>query len=272
MGHTAGTATGPFPWSWAIVQLVRRDLKVRYKNSALGFFWSFLNPLMQIVILTIVFKYIMGSRIQNFSMELFTCFLPWVFFAQSLADGAACVTKDFLLVKKYAFPRIIIPVSSLASNLVHLGLGFVVLFAIFLTLPVTINVHFLWLFPLLLLQCCLTLGLNLMLSTLHMFYEDIKFIIGSVTQLGFFLCPIVYTVEQVMQSDRLSPLWKEIYLLGNPLTPLFIGYRTALLHGGVWPIDNYYFYLGVSALWAVLVLLVGVLVWRRHNSRFPELV
>jgi len=124
---------------------------------------------MQIVILTIVFKYIMGSKIPNFSMHLFTCFLPWIFFSQSLADGASCVSKDFLLVKKYAFPRAIIPIASLLSNLVHLGLGFVVLFAIFLALPVAFNVYFLWLIPLLLIQCALTLGLTLMLSTLHMF-------------------------------------------------------------------------------------------------------
>jgi lipopolysaccharide transport system permease protein len=259
-------------WTWATGQLVRRDLRVRYKNSALGFFWSFLNPLMQITILTIVFKYIMGSTVPNFSMELFTCYLPWMFFNQSLNDGAVCVAHDFLLVKKYAFPRIIIPISSLLSNFIHLCLGYVVLLVIFLVLPVALNVHFLWVIPLLVIQCALTLGLVLMLATLHMYYEDIKFILGSVTQLLFFLCPIVYTIEQVVGSDRLSPFWKDVYLLGNPLTPLFIGYRTALLHGGEWPIPHYFMYLGVSALWALAALLLGCLVWRRYQWHFPELV
>lgn len=267
---TGWTAIGN--WTWATSQLVRRDLRVRYKNSALGFFWSFLNPLMQIVILTVVFKYIMGSRVPNFSMELFTCYLPWMFFAQSLNDGAVCVAHDFLLVKKYAFPRIIIPISSLLSNFVHLCLGFAVLLAIFVVLPVDFNVHFLWVFPLLLIQAALTLGLVLMLATLHMYYEDIRFILGSVTQLLFFLCPIVYTVDQVVGSPRLSEFWQQFYLLANPLTPLFIGYRTALLHGGDWPLANYYTYLGVSALWALGALLVGCLVWRRHQWHFPELV
>ena len=258
-------------WVWALYQLVRRDLKVRYKNSALGFFWSFLNPLMQIVVLTIVFKYIMGSKIPNFSMELFTCFLPWTFFSQSLDDGAVAVAEDFQLVKKYPFPRIVLPLASLLSNFVHLLLGFVVLLAIYtLYLRFPISTCFLWVVPLLIVQVCLTLGLVLMLSVLHMFYEDIKFILGSVVRLLFFLCPIVYTIGDVVGSDRLSPLWQQLYILGNPLTPLFIGYRAALLHGAEWPIGNYFVYLGVSVLWAVGALWLGIVVWRRHEWQFPE--
>lgn len=252
-------------------QLVRRDLKVRYKNSALGFFWSFLNPLMQIVVLTIVFKYIMGSKIPSFSMELFTCFLPWMFFSQSLNDGAVCVAKDVLLVRKYPFPRIVLPIASLCSNFVHLVLGFAVLFTIFLLLPVHFNVYFLWVIPLLAIQSVLTLGLVLLLSTLHMYYEDIRFLLASFVQLLFFLCPVVYTIEMVMASERLDPIWKELYVVANPLTPLFIGYRTALLHGGQWPIANFPMYLGISALWAAVVLLIGAAVWRKYEWQFPEM-
>lgn len=273
--HTASPQRGRLaPWIWAAWQLVRRDLKVRYKNSALGFFWSFLNPLMQIVILTIVFKYIMGSKVENFSMELFTCFLPWMFFSQALSDGAVCVSKDFLLVKKYAFPRLLLPVSSLLSNFVHLLLGFVVLFSLYrFYLHFPFSAYFLWVVPLLVIQGCLTLGLVLLLATLHMYYADIKFLLNSVIQLLFFLCPIVYPIQQVMGSTRLSALWKQVYLLGNPLTPLFVGYRTALLHGGEpWPVPGYLGYLAVSALWAGGCLYVGVRVWRQYQWQFPELV
>ncbi|NSW56745.1 MAG: ABC transporter permease [Armatimonadetes bacterium] len=259
-------------WRWAITQLVRRDLKVRYKNSALGFCWSFLNPLMQIAVMTIVFRYIMGSRIQNFSMELFTCFLPWMFFSQALNDGAVCVSKDFLLVKKYPFPRMILPISSLCSNFVHLCFGFAVLFIIFILLPVHFNVYMLWVIPFLVIQAALTLGLVLLLSTLHMYYEDIRFLLGSLTQLLFFLCPIVYTIDQVLESDRLAPIWKELYIMGNPLTPLFIGYRTALLHGGEWPVPDFWLYVGISAVWSAIILALGVLVWRRYQWQFPEMV
>lgn len=253
-----------------MAQLVRRDLKVRYKSSALGFCWSFLNPLMQIVVMTIVFKYIMGSRLPNFSVQLFTCFLPWMFFAQSLNDGAVSVAKDALLVRKYAFPRVILPVASITSNLVHLCFGFTVLFAIFLVLPVQINHHFLWVVPFLAIQFCLTLGLVLLVATLQMYYEDIRFLLNSGVQLLFFLCPTVYTIDQVMESTRLSPLWKELYILLNPLTPLFIGYRAALLNGAQWPVPGYFLYLGASVLWAALMLLIGWVVWHRHEWHFPE--
>jgi ABC-type polysaccharide/polyol phosphate export permease len=133
-------------------------------------------------------------------------------------------------------------------------------------------VHFLWLIPLLAIQSCLMLGLMLLFATLHMYYEDIRFLLNSGLQLLFFLCPIVYTIEQVMASERLSPLWKEVYLVANPLTPLFIGYRTALLHGGEWPVEGYYYYLALAALWAVAVLALGLLVWQRYEWHFPELV
>ncbi len=272
MAHVAPPRALRSQWRWTIWQLIRRDLKVRYKNSALGFFWSFLNPLMQIVILTVVFKYIMGSKIPNFSMELFTCFLPWMFFSQALNDGAVCVAKDFLLVRKYPFPRVILPTASLGSNFVHLALGFAVLLVIFLVLPVHFNIYFLWVIPLLVIQSALTLGLILLFATLHMYYEDIKFLLGSFIQLFFFLCPIVYTIDMVMASDRIGPIWKQLYLVGNPLTPLFIGYRTALLHGGQWPIANFPMYLGISALWAAAILLIGVLVWRKYEWQFPEMV
>ncbi len=256
--------------AWAVLQLARRDLKVRYKNSALGFFWSFLNPLMQIVILTIVFKNIMDQKTSNYSMELFTCFLPWMFFAQSLNDGAVCVARDALLVKKYPFPRVCLPISSLLSNFVHLLLGFAVLFAAFAFLRVDINVHFLWVIPLLAIQSCLTLGVVLLCATLQMYYEDIRFLLNSVTQVLFFLCPVAYGIDRVLGSDQVSPFWQKAYLLANPLTPLFVGYRTALLHAPEWPVPHYFCYLGASALWAALVLGVGLLVWRRYEWHFPE--
>lgn len=272
MKRRASGGRSSLGWVWAALQLAQRDLKVRYKNSALGFFWSFLNPVVQIVVLTIVFKYIMESQIKNFSMELFTCFLPWMLFSQSLSDGAVCVSKDFHLVKKYVFPKIILPISSLLSNFVHLVLGFVVLGVIFLLLPVAFNVYFLWVIPLLAIQSVLTLGLVLILGTLQVYYEDIRYIIHWGLSLLFFMCPIVYTIEQVMASGRLSPLWREIYLLGNPLTPLIIGYRTALLHGGEWPVSDFFFYLGVSLLWSIVILGLGLIVWRRYEWHFAELV
>lgn len=262
------------PWVWvqAVTLLVRRDLKLRYKNSALGFLWSFINPLMQIVVMTIVFKYIMGSTIKNFSVELLTCLLPWTFFLQSLGDGTVCLIKDAVLLKKYPFPRILLPAAALGSNFVHMSLSFIVLFVVFLAVPVTMHWCFLWVLPLLFIQACMTLGVLMILSAMQMYYEDVKFIITWVLQVVFFLSPILYPIEQVLNSTRLTPLMKELYIVGNPLAPLFIGYRTALLHGAQWPVPGYFGYLGISIAWAALLLVVGTLVWRRYEWQFPEMV
>jgi lipopolysaccharide transport system permease protein len=266
------TPTPLYVWLWAIWQLVQRDLKVRYKNSALGFVWSFLNPLMQVLVLTVAFKFIMGAPTKNFSVELFTCLLPWMFFLQSLGDGTVCLIKDGYMLKKYAFPTIILPAVTIASNLFHLLLGYAVMFAVFIVVPVTFHWSFLWVIPLLAIQCVLILGLILVLAVAQIYYDDVRFLQNWILQLVFFLSPIVYTVQQVMDSPRLPDLAKELYLAANPITPLLIGYRAALLYGGQWPLPNFFFYLGISAGWAVLALVFGLWLFRRHERMLPELI
>lgn len=261
-----------YVWLWAIFQLVQRDLKVRYKNSALGFFWSFLNPLMQVAVMTVAFKFIMGAPIKNFSVELFTCLLPWMFFLQSLGDGTVCLLKDVQLLKKYAFPTLILPAAAIISNLFHLLLGYVVMFLVFVTVPVVFHWSFLWVIPFLFIQCVLIFGLILILAVAQVYYDDIRFLQNWVLQLVFFLSPIVYTVQQVTTSPRLPELAKELYLTLNPITPLLMGYRAALLYGGQWPVPNFFFYLGVSAVWAVLALLLGLWLFHRHQRLLPELI
>jgi ABC-2 type transport system permease protein len=99
-----------------LFNLVRRNLKVRYKNSFLGFFWSLLNPLMQIGVWWLVFKVIMDMHQKDYTAELITGFLPWLFFSQCVMDSTACVTQEMALVKKAYFPRVILPLSALLHS------------------------------------------------------------------------------------------------------------------------------------------------------------
>jgi len=254
------------------LRLVVRNLKVRYKNSALGFFWSFLNPLTQVIVMTIAFRYIMGSQIENYSVHLFTVLLPWQFFAQAVSDGSVSVAENIPLMKKFPFPRIVLPMSTIISNFVHLVLGLTVLVAIFVVLRVAVLPSFAWVPLFLVIQLMFMLGVLMMVAVLRMYYDDIRFILEAVLRLGFFLTPLVYNIQMVMESDRLTALHKELYLLLNPLTPVMIGYRSALLEGGVWPLENFWFYIGVSAGISGLVLVIGIIVWRRYEWQLPELL
>ncbi len=231
-----------------LFNLVRRNLKVRYKNSVLGFLWSLLNPLMQIGVWWLVFKVIMGMPQKDYTAQLITGFLPWLFFSQCVLDSTACVTQEMALVKKAYFPRAILPLSSLLSNLVHLALAFVVAVVLFVIWRVNVNIHYWLVIPSTLLVATFAYGLSAMLAAWSVLYADVKFIVNNLLGLWFFLTPVIYPIQlvlgkQAMASDGwlkrliniLLPYIKTIYLL-DPVTISILGYRSGLLKGGENPI------------------------------------
>jgi len=228
-----------------LFNLVRRNLKVRYKNSFLGFTWSLLNPLFQIGVWYFVFKVIMGNPEQNYMAQLITGFLPWLFFSQTVLDSTGCVTQEMALVKKAYFPRSILPLSALLSNLVHLGLAFVVLLALFAIWGVDVNIHYWLVIPATLLVAMFAYGLSAMVAAWSVFYADVKFIVGTLFGLWFFLTPVLYSIsgflarkEMTGEANWLSnlmqtmlPALKQVYL-GDPVTIGILAYRSGLLYGG----------------------------------------
>jgi len=224
--------------------LVRRNLKVRYKNSVLGFAWSLLNPLMQIGVWYFVFKILFQHGEANFMPFLVIGFLPWLFFSQTVMDSTACVTQEMALVKKAYFPRTILPLSSLISNLIHLALAFVVVFGLFAIWGVDVNIYYLWVIPATILVAIFAYGLSALLAAWSVFYADVKFIVGNLIGLWFFLTPVLYPLSQVLNKTieqpgnwlesllkEKLPLLKQLFLL-DPISIAVEGYRSALLHGG----------------------------------------
>ena len=229
--------------------LVRRNLKVRYKNSVLGFFWSLLNPLMQIGVWWLVFKVILENEQKDYTAQLITGFLPWLFFSQCVLDGTACVVQEMALVKKAYFPRAILPLSALVSNLVHLGLAFVVLLVLFAIWRVDFNVHYWLVIPSTVLVALFAYGLSAMVAAWSVFYADVKFIVGNLLGLWFFPTPVLYPIHLVLRKQMaaapesavkgaisaLLPTIKSLYML-DPVAMAIFGYRSGLLLGGGNPI------------------------------------
>lgn len=220
-----------FKYRDLVKQLVVRDLKVRYKNSVLGFFWSLITPLVLVATITIVVKFFMGIAIPNYSAYLLAAFLPWMFFQMSLMDASQAVLMHHDLLKKVYFPREVLPISIVISNLIHFLLALVVFFiyliwlranfmpSMFL-LPVLIFFHFL-----------LNVGLALLVSALNVFYEDVKYMVSMLLNILFYLTPIMYLSEMVQHALRNQAYGTIIYRLYelNPLNALIIGYRKILL-------------------------------------------
>jgi ABC-2 type transport system permease protein len=232
-----------------LLNLVRRNLKVRYKNSFLGFFWSLLNPLLQIGVWWFVFGIIMGRTEENYMAFLITGFLPWLFFSQTILDATSCVTQEMALVKKAYFPRIILPLSALLSNLVHLLFAFVVLLGLFAIWRVDVNINYWLVIPSTLLVVVFAYGLSAMLAAWSVYYSDVKFIVGNFIGLWFFLTPVLYSLAGFLNPrssiaghgwlgvvlNQSLPVIKKIYM-ADPITIGVLGYRSALLNGGQNPI------------------------------------
>src|SRR5207244_4140333 len=157
--------------------LVVRDLKVRYKNSALGFAWSLINPIIQVAVMSVVVKYFMHMKAANLSAYIFCAFLPWSFFQLALLDTSHSLIINERLMKKVYFPREIIPLSLILSNLIHLVLAILVFLVYLIVWPVRAPlIPTMALIPLLILiELLLITGLSLVISAVSVFYEDVKY-------------------------------------------------------------------------------------------------
>jgi len=216
--------------------LVLRDLKVRYKNSALGFAWSLINPAVQVAVISFVVKNFMKVDVPNLSAYIFCAFLPWSFFQLALLDTSHSLIVNERLMKKVYFPREIIPLSLVLSNLIHLLLAILV-FLVYLLLPVRPGLGApllptLALVPgLILIELFFITGLSLVISGVSVFYEDVKYLMTVLLQVLYFAVPVMYFVEQVKHStpnhDSHGLLFK-IYML-NPLVTIITAFRVWML-------------------------------------------
>jgi len=207
-----------------IQSLVSRELKARYRGSVLGFFWSFVNPLLLLLVYTFIFAYIMPppGDIDNYALFLFTGLLPWTWFSASLLESSSVLITGGNLIKKVMFPAEILPIVTVLSNGVHFLLGLPILVAFLIYFDAPIELAELPWFPIaLLVQLLLTVGFALILSALTVHFRDLKDILGNVMTLWFFATPIIYYWK--VAPEKIRPL-----LNLNPFTHLAITYQEIL--------------------------------------------
>lgn len=214
--------------------LVIRELRVRYKNSVLGFFWSLLNPLATVLVMTLVFKYVMGMRIANYSAYILVAYLPWTFFQFALLDSSQTILVYMQVIKKIYFPRVLLPLAAVVSNFIHFLLAMGVLFAYLYGFVGTPPQRGLLLLPLVMLSQLLWLvGLSALIACWNVFYEDVKYLVSVGLQLLFFLTPVIYFSEQLRYTTLIPEAYREGLFwashLINPMAALAMAYRKAIL-------------------------------------------
>ena len=156
-----------------IISLVRKDLRGRYKGSVLGFFWTFLNPLLQLVVFTLVFSIIMKQEYEQYYIFLFVALVPWMFFASSVQDGSTSVLRDKEMVKKIYFPREVLPIATVTSGFVNMLLTFLVIFVVLIFSGRGVNpVALLCLPVVMIVEYILCLGVGLIVASVTVYLRD----------------------------------------------------------------------------------------------------
>lgn len=243
-----------------ICSLVRRDLKGRYKGSALGFMWTFINPLLQLGVYTMVFSVIMRSGIEDYYLFLFVALIPWIFFSSSLASGASCIWAQQDMVKKIYFPREVLPLSFVTSQFVNMILSFIVVFAVLIVSGKGINfVAVLYLPIIMIVEYLLALSMTMMFSAITVYLRDMEYLLGIITMAWQFLSPVMYSIEQVPKQV----MW--LFNL-NPMTPIIIAYRDILYYGQPPKLGT----LIHAAIFGLVMLAIGVVVFGKLKRRFAE--
>lgn len=243
-----------------IFSLVRRDLNGRYKGSALGFLWTFINPLLQLGVYTMVFSVIMRNGITDYYLFLFVALIPWIFFSTSLSGGSSCIWSQKEMVKKIYFPREVLPIAFVTSQFVNMLLSFLVIFAVLIVSGKGINlIALLYLPVIMIVEYILALSVAMISSAVTVYLRDVEYILGIVTMAWQFLTPVMYSVDVVPERMR------TVFNL-NPMTPVIVAYRDILYYKKVPELGTL-----VQAVCLGMVLLVlGMVVFSRLKRHFAE--
>jgi len=262
---------------WELAEnLVIRDLKVRYKNSVLGFLWSLLNPLLLMLVFTLVFTIMLPNlAIPKFPVFVLCALLPWNFFNTSVLGGTTSIVSNGHLIKKVYFPREILPIAMVLSNFVNLLLALPVLFALIVFFRVPLNVSLVYLPLIMIVQVAFTIGMALILATLDVFYRDTGVIMEVIMQAWFFLTPVFYPVSllpewKVVRGIAL-PIRRLTYIL-NPMASIIASYRSVLygFTDGSPPAAPAWDFFSRTIVTSLLVLIIGYRFFTHFSHRFGE--
>lgn len=243
-----------------IFSLVQRDLKGRYKGSLLGFLWTFLNPLLQLCVYTLVFSVIMRNGIEDFYLFLFVALVPWMFFSACVASAAGLIRAQQDMVKKIYFPREVLPVAFVTSQFINMFYSLLVVLAVLMIAGKGINIFAVLFLPVIMvIEYVMALGIALITSAITVYFRDMEYLLGIITMAWQFLTPIFYSVDMV--PARLMPIFNL-----NPMTSVIIAYRDILYYKQLPKMET----LIQAVICGFLLLVAGLFVFGRLKRHFAE--
>lgn len=249
-----------FDYREMIFSLIKRDLRGRYKGSALGFLWTFLNPLFQLVVYTVVFSIIMRMNYDKYYLFLFVALIPWIFFSTSVTGGANCIWTQKDMVNKIYFPREVLPIAYVTCQLVNMLLSFVVVIAVIVITGHGVNfMAFLYLPIIILVEYLLALGLTFIVSAVTVFLRDVEYVLGIIMMAWQFLSPVMYGVDMI--PEEMLPIFAI-----NPMTAILVAYRDVFYYKQIPQLNT----LLQATFLGIVFLVIGVIVFEKLKKHFSE--
>lgn len=239
-------------WALAI-----KELKIRYKRSVLGFLWALLNPMLLMLVLTVVFSTIMSFNIPHYAIFLLSVLLPWTFFTQCLSYAVESIVGNGELIKKVRVAKLVFPVAAVVSNMINLLLSMIPL--VFIVLVMRHPFHITWFYlpvPMLALTI-FTLGGTFFFAAANVYYRDVAHILQIVLQAWFYVTPIIFSI------DFFPAKYRWIFKL-NPIQYILNGFRLSVYYGLLPSAQS----IIVSFICAFAALLIGFGIFQRHQNDF----
>jgi lipopolysaccharide transport system permease protein len=242
-----------------MTELITRDFKLRYNRSILGIAWSLITPLLQLLVFYFVFDLVLVLNIENYSLFVIIGMLPWIWFQAALFQASNCITNSKELISQPGFISEIMPIVAVMCNFINFVLTFPFLFIFLIYSNVSMK-SVIFLTPVIILvQFFFTLSLSYLIAAVNVIFRDSEQILIVLTQLWFFLSPIVY------ESKIIPPKYADIYYL-NPLVHIINSYRAVIMRG---ELPNFYALLIIAAF-SIVLLLLGVKLFRNMRFKFVE--
>jgi len=245
--------------------LAWRDIKVRYKQTVIGFSWSILRPLLTMFVFTLIFSNIAKLPSEGavpYAIMVFAALLPWQFFSNSLSESSQSLVTNSNLISKVYFPRLIIPASSIIVSLVDFLISFIILIGLMVWYQFTPNWHILFL-PLFLLFAFITsMGFGLFLTALNVKYRDFRYIIPFIVQFGLYISPVGFSSAVIPEK------WRFIYSV-NPMVGVIDGFRWSIL-GGESKLYLPGFLLSIGIV--LIVSLLSIRYFRKTEKKFADII
>lgn len=239
--------------------LVKKDLRTRYKGSILGFLWTFINPLLQLIVFTIVFSVILKSAIPKYYIHLFVALVPWLFFGTAITNSAASIIRSKDLIKKIYFPRIIIPMAAVNGAFMNMIFSMIVVFVALLFSGIGISKYILILPIIMILEYLFALGLALIVSSLNVYVRDLEHILAIIIMAWMYVTPVLYSINTV--PKQLLPLFNL-----NPMTSIILAYRNILYYKAMPDLSH----MGIIMAWSIGFIVIGYFTFQKLQRNFAE--